>query len=82
MSKARTLVLSIAFMWAVAAVGAAKMTIIWSNFGGVPMNHADAAWAYCQPRDPEATYPQEGNPLTACEEEWWNDGDPLPSGGG
>jgi hypothetical protein len=38
-------------------------------------------WAYCEPRDPEATYPVENNDLTACEEEWWNDGDPLPSGG-
>ena len=65
----------------VLGVVASARTIVWGA-EGVDMGYADAAWAYCQPRDPEATYPVENRDLTACEEEWWNDGDPLPSGGG
>ena len=80
--KAKIVMLSIAFLGAAAVAAANNRTIIWSNEegdGSVGMEHADAAYAYCQPpRVEQAVYPEANNELTACEQEWWNDGHPLP----
>lgn len=45
-----------------------RATIIWGNFGGVPMEYAPDAYDAC----PDDGYPEEGNPLTSCQEAWWN----------
>jgi hypothetical protein len=75
----RTVIAALGVVMTLGVIASAR-TIVWGS-EGVDMGFADAAWAYCKQEDPEAPYPQEGHDLSACEE-WWNDGDPLPSGGG
>lgn len=74
----------IAVLTVVMALGilTSARTIVWGAEGGGPdMDLADAAYAYCQPpRVEQAVYPEVNNELTACEQEWWNDGHPLPGG--